>query len=87
MVTKAAIEIYVELLYDWLNMLLCENARASFFLWLSDHTKMQILFGDKEKLAEWLLDFKDPKKLCGEVLTIHAEILWWSRVPRTQKIE
>lgn len=87
MVTKEAVAIYVDLLYDWLNMLLRGNARSLFFIWLSDHLNAHIECDDKQKLAEWLLEFKEPKKLCGEVLIIHAEILWWSHVPCTQEIE
>ena len=87
MVTKEAVAIYVDLLYDWLNMLLRGNARSLFFIWLSDHTNAHIECGGKQKLAVGLLGFKEPKKLCGEVLIIHAEILWWSHVPCTQEIE
>lgn len=87
MVTKETVEIYVDLLYDWLNRLLRGNARSSFFIWLSDHTNAHIQCDDKQKLAERLLDFKDPKKLRAEILILHAEILWWPHVPCKQEIE
>ena len=87
MVTKEAVEIYVDLLYGWQKLLLSENTRSFFFVWLSDHTKMQILSDDQEKLTEWLLTIKDPRKLCSEILIIHAEIIWWSKSPCTREVE
>ena len=87
MVTKTAIDIYVELLYDWLDLMLRGNARSSFFAWLSDHTNAKIPCDDKQKLSEWLLEFKDPEQLCAEVFTIHSEILWWSHRPYSQEIK
>jgi hypothetical protein len=69
----------VELLHDWQTLLLRGDARAIFFIWLSDHTKMEIHPDTfKEKLTERLLSLKDTKDMYSEVLTIHAEIIWSS---------
>jgi hypothetical protein len=87
MVTKEIVEIYVNLLVDWQNLLLRGNARSFFFIWLSDHTQMEFLSADKARLSEWLLTLKDPKQVCSEILIIHAEILWLSKLPCTQKVE
>ena len=87
MVTKEAVEIYVDLLYGWQKLLLRENTRSFFFVWLSDHTKVQILSDDQEKLTEWLLTIKDQRKLYSEILIIHAEIIWWSKSPCTREVE
>lgn len=87
MVTNEIVEIYVDLLNDWLELLLRENARSFFFEWLSDHTQTQILCGDMQKLTEWLLTIQDPRKLCSEILVIHSEILWCSNIRRTREFE
>ncbi len=80
MVTKSDITILVELLHGWQKLCLCgDRQRGMFFIWLSDHTKMEIhpeTF--QEKLTERLLGMSDAKALYAEALTIHAEILWTS---------
>jgi len=70
----------MELLHGWQKLCLCEDhQRGMFFIWLSDHTKMEIHPDTfKEKLTEWLLGINDAKAMYAEALTIHAEILWTS---------
>jgi hypothetical protein len=79
-VNKSDISDLVELLHGWQKLCLRkDHLRGMFFIWLSDHTKMEIhpeTFQDK--LTEWLLNMKDAKALYAEALTIHAEILWTS---------
>lgn len=80
MVTKETVELFVELLYGWQNFFLREDQRALFFVWLRAHTKTAIELNTfKENLCAWLLDITDPEKLCGEILIIHSEILWFSK--------
>jgi hypothetical protein len=79
MVTKSDVMAFVELLYGWQKLCLRGYQRAMFFIWLSDHTKMEIHPDTfKEKLTERLLGMNDAKALYAEALTIHAEILWTS---------
>ena len=79
MVAKSDVMAFVELLYGWQKLCLRKHQRAMFFIWLSDHTKMEIHPDTfKEKLTERLLDMSDIKDLYTEALTIHAEILWAS---------
>jgi len=71
------VRILVGLLDDWHNLLLKGNQRGMFFIWLSDHTKIEIhpeTF--REKLIPYLLEMADAKALYVEVLSIHTEILW-----------
>jgi hypothetical protein len=78
--TNSNIAILVELLYGWQTLLLRGNIqRRMFFIWLSDHTGMEIHPDTfKEKLTDRLLGMSDTKALYAEILTIHAEILWTS---------
>jgi len=80
MAMESDIAALVELLHGWQKLCLREDhQRGMFFIWLSDHTQMEIhpeTFRDK--LTEWLLNMKDAKALYAEALTIHAEILWTS---------
>ena len=80
MAKESDITILVELLHGWQRLCLRRDCqRGMFFIWLSDHTKMEIHPDSfKEKLTEWLLGMKDANALYAEVLTIHAEILWTS---------
>lgn len=80
MMINSHVEALVELLHGWQKLCLREDhRRGMFFIWLSDHTKMEIhLETFQEKLTEWLLGMKDAKALYAEALTIHAEILWSS---------
>ncbi len=80
MTTKSDITLLVELLYDWQKLCLRGNhQRGMFFIWLSDHTKMEIHPDTfKEKLTGRLLGMSDAKARYAEALTIHAEILWTS---------
>jgi hypothetical protein len=80
MVTKSDITTLVELLHGWQKLCLRkDHLRGMFFIWLSDHTKMEIYPETfQDKLTEWLLNMKDAKALYAEALTIHAEILWTS---------
>jgi len=80
MVAPSDITALVELLCGWQTLLLREHQRAMFFIWLSDHAKMEIHSDTfKEKLTERLLGMRDAKIMYAEALTIHAEILWWSK--------
>ena len=80
MMINPHVEALVELLHGWQKLCLREDhQRGMFFIWLSDHTKMEIHPESfQEKLTEWLLVMKDAKALYAEALTIHAEILWTS---------
>ena len=80
MMNNSHIEALVELLHGWQKLCLREDhQRGMFFIWLSDHTKMEIHPDTfKEKLTDRLLGMSDTKALYAEVLTIHAEILWTS---------
>jgi len=80
MAMESDIAILVELLHGWQKLCLREDhQRGMFFIWLSDHTKMEIHPDTfKEKLTEWLLGINDAKAMYAEALTIHAEILWTS---------
>lgn len=81
MVTRESVELFVDLLHGWQNFLLREPQRVLFFIWLRDHTKTQIHPGTfREELTEWLLKINDPGALYSEVLIIHSEILWSSKV-------
>lgn len=80
MVANLDLLALVELLYGWQNLCLRGHQRQMFFIWLSDHTKMEIHSDTfKEKLTERLLGMDDAKAVYCEVLTIHAEIIWTSR--------
>ena len=76
--SKPHIEAMVELLHGWQKLLLRGNfQRGMFFIWLSDHTKLETHPENfSEKLTEWLMGMSDFKALYSEVLTIHAEIIW-----------
>ena len=78
--SNSHVEALVELLHGWQKLCLREDhQRGMFFIWLSDHTKMEIHPNTfKEKLTERLLNLKDVKDLYSELLIIHAEILWSS---------
>jgi hypothetical protein len=79
MMINSHVEALVELLHGWQTLLLRGHQRGMFFIWLSDHTKMEIHPDTfKEKLTERLLGMNDAKALYAEALTIHAEILWTS---------
>ncbi|CAG0955534.1 hypothetical protein ANAEL_00319 [Anaerolineales bacterium] len=79
MMSASDIAILVNLLDGWQNLFLKGNQRGMFFIWLSDHAKMEIHAETfKEKLSEWLLGTTDAKALYAEIFTIHAEILWVS---------
>jgi hypothetical protein len=79
MATKSDVMTLVELLHGWQKLCLRKHQRAMFFIWLSDHTGMEIHPDTfKEKLTDRLLGIKDTNALYAEVLTIHAEILWTS---------
>jgi hypothetical protein len=79
MVTKFDVITLVELLYGWQKLCLRKHQRAMFFIWLSDHAKMEIHPNTfKEKLTERLLGMSDTKAMYAEALTIHAEIIWTS---------
>jgi hypothetical protein len=83
MATKSDVMTLVELLHGWQKLCLRGHQRAMFFIWLSDHTKLEIhpeTF--QEKLTERLLGMSDVKDLYAEALTIQAEILWSSRNQR-----
>ena len=78
--SNSHVEALVELLHGWQKLCLREDhQRGMFFIWLSDHIKMEIHPNTfKEKLTERLLNLNDAKDLYAEVLVIHAEILWSS---------
>lgn len=77
--SAAHVEALVELLHGWQKLCLRGPQRGMFFIWLSDHTKMEIHPDTfQEKLTEWLSGIHDVKALYAEALTIHAEILWTS---------
>jgi len=87
-VTKTDITILVELLYDWQKLCLRGNQRGMFFIWLSDHAKMEIhpeTF--KEKLTERLLGMRDANALYAEALMIHAEIFWTSHQVKHETVK
>jgi hypothetical protein len=78
--SNSHVEALVELLHGWLKLCLREkHQRGMFFIWLSDHTQMEIHPDTfKAKLTERLLGMNDAKDLYTEALTIHAEIIWTS---------
>jgi hypothetical protein len=85
MVTPETIGILVNLLDDWQELLLRGEQRAMFLAWLGRHTKMDIHADTfKEKLAEWWIGINDPKELYADVLIIHSEILWSSKLEITK---
>lgn len=86
MMNNSHIEALVELLHGWQKLCLREEPqRAMFFIWLSDHTKIEIHPDTfQEKLGEWLLGMKDANAMHAEVLTIHAEILWTSHKAKNE---
>jgi hypothetical protein len=81
MVTPETIDILVNLLDGWQRVLLREDQRAVFLDWLGRHTNMDIRAENlREGLSDWLSGMDDPKRFYLDVLIIHSEILWSSKL-------